>query len=173
MLWKPFREEARPPRWFPSVAKQPERAPGKVIVTAFRCPLDRRARRAHICIMTQTSKRPPRQRCCEPLGSVLSPRLFKALCDPNRVAILARLAESCGPSTVSQVAECCPVNLSVVSRHLAQLRDAGILHAEKRGKEVHYSIRAEELVSTLRAIADAIERCCAGADQAAKKRGAP
>jgi ArsR family transcriptional regulator, arsenate/arsenite/antimonite-responsive transcriptional repressor len=123
--------------------------------------------------MTQTSKRTARQRCCEPLGSVLSPKLFKALCDPNRVAILARLAETCAPCTVSQVAGCCPVDLSVVSRHLAQLRDAGILHAEKHGKEVHYSIRARELVSTLRAIADAIERCCGGADQESKKKGEP
>ncbi len=112
-------------------------------------------------------------RCCETLGSVLSPKLFKALCDPNRVAILVRLAESCVPRTVSQIAQCCPVNLSVVSRHLAQLRDAGVLQADKRGKEVYYSIRARELVSTLRAIADAIERCCAGADHESKTKGAP
>jgi ArsR family transcriptional regulator, arsenate/arsenite/antimonite-responsive transcriptional repressor len=120
--------------------------------------------------VTQTSKRiSSRRRCCQPLDSVLSPKLFKALCDPNRIAILVRLAETCGPCTVSQVAGCCPVDLSVVSRHLAQLRDAGILHAEKRGKEVHYSFRARELVSTLRAIADAIERCCGGAEQASGK----
>jgi DNA-binding transcriptional ArsR family regulator len=113
-----------------------------------------------------------RQRCCSDLGRVLSPKLFKALCDPNRMAILVCLAESCAPCTVGQVARCCPVNLSVVSRHLAQLRDAGILHAERRGKEVHYSIRARELVATLRDIADVIEHCCVGADSKAKK-GAP
>ena len=111
--------------------------------------------------MTQMSKRPRRDAgCCAGLGSVLSPKLFKALCDPNRLAILVRVAESCAPATVSQIAECCPVNLSVVSRHLAQLREAGVLSAEKRGKEVYYSARAEELVRTLRAIADALERCC-------------
>jgi len=115
--------------------------------------------------MTQTSKRfacRPSSCCGFDLGSVLAPRLFKALCDPNRVAILVRLAEACCPSTVSQVAECCPVDLSVVSRHLAQLREAGVLQAEKRGKEVYYSVRTRELVQTLRAIADAIERCCPG-----------
>jgi ArsR family transcriptional regulator, arsenate/arsenite/antimonite-responsive transcriptional repressor len=114
--------------------------------------------------MTQTSKRGARgaARCCADLGSVLTPKLFKALCDPNRVALLVRLAESCAPCTVSQVAECCPINLSVVSRHLAQLRDAGILHAERHGKEVRYSVRGQELVQTLRAMADAIERCCPG-----------
>jgi ArsR family transcriptional regulator, arsenate/arsenite/antimonite-responsive transcriptional repressor len=113
--------------------------------------------------MTQMSKRTRRAAgCCASLGSVFPPKLFKALCDPNRLAILVRVAESCAPCTVSEVAECCPINLSVVSRHLAQLREAGILHAERRGKQVFYSARAQELVRTLRAIADAIERCCPG-----------
>jgi len=64
------------------------------------------------------------------------------------------------------MAECCPVNVSVVSRHLALLRDAGILAAERRGKEVYYSVRYPQLVATLRAIANAIEACCPGEDPA-------
>lgn len=35
LVWKPFTEAARPPHWFPSMRKQPERIPGKVNVTAF------------------------------------------------------------------------------------------------------------------------------------------
>lgn len=46
------------------------------------------------------------------------------------------------------------------SRHLAILRDAGIVSAERRGKEVYYSICAPSLVETLRSLADAIEACC-------------
>jgi len=65
-----------------------------------------------------------------------------------------------GPQTVSEVAGCCPTDLSVVSRHLATLCDAGILEAEKPGKEVYYSICYLELATTLRAMADAIESCC-------------
>ncbi len=42
------------------------------------------------------------------------------------------------------------------------LRDAGILQAEKRGKEVYYSVRCENVVDTLRRIADALEACCPG-----------
>lgn len=120
--------------------------------------------------MTQTSKRAKGATSCCSLDSVLSPRLFKALCDPNRIAILTHLADSCGSRTVSQVAECCPVNLSVVSRHLAQLRDAGILLAERHGKEVRYSVRVQELVKTLRAIADALERCCPAPTSVGKDR---
>ena len=114
-------------------------------------------------IYTQMSKQEPSfedNACCRQLGDLLDPRLFKALCDPNRLALLVQLSR-CGPScTVSQAAECCPVNISVVSRHLAMLRDAGILDAQKRGKEVHYSVRYAELAATLRAIANAIEACC-------------
>ena len=70
------------------------------------------------------------------------------------------LAQCCGELSVSQVAECCPINVSVVSRHLAILRDAGILKSVKKGKEVFYSVRADSLVRTLRVIADEIEKCC-------------
>jgi len=108
--------------------------------------------------MTQTCK----DESCPALDTVLSPQLFRALCDPNRLAILARLAECCGSLKVGEVAECCPVDVSVVSRHLATLRDAGILTAEKQGKEVFYTLEARSLVQSLRRIADAIEACCGG-----------
>jgi len=97
---------------------------------------------------------------CPGIDELLEARFFKALCDPRRIGILVRLARSCGPQTVTEVSSCCPTDISVVSRHLATLRDAGMLQAEKRGKEVYYSVRYPELVSTLRAIADAIEACC-------------
>lgn len=97
--------------------------------------------------------------CCN-LGEILEPRFFKALGEPNRVALLARLAQCGRPCTVGEMAECCPVNVSVVSRHLALLRDAGILDAERRGKEVYYSVRFPKLVETLRSIADTLEACC-------------
>ncbi|MGD2109783.1 MAG: metalloregulator ArsR/SmtB family transcription factor [Phycisphaerae bacterium] len=100
------------------------------------------------------------RQCCRGIDELLEARFFKALCDPSRISILVRLARSCGPQTVSQVASCCPTNISVVSRHLATLRDAGMLRAEKRGKEVYYTVRYPELASKLREMADAIEACC-------------
>jgi DNA-binding transcriptional ArsR family regulator len=99
--------------------------------------------------------------CCPQLEGALPAAFFRALCDPSRIGIFARLAERCGPCSVSEVAAGCSVDLSVVSRHLGVLRDAGILEADKRGKAVFYSIRADAVVRTLRAIADAIETCCA------------
>lgn len=52
---------------------------------------------------------------------------------------------------------CCPVDISVVSRHLGILRDAGILEARKRGREVYYRVRIDQLTALLRNLADALE----------------
>ena len=97
--------------------------------------------------------------CCLGLKDLISVKLFKALGDPNRVSILSKLVECCCPTNVSEMAKCCPVDVSVVSRHLATLKEAGILEAQKKGKEVYYSIRAKELAEALRGIADMIESC--------------
>lgn len=94
------------------------------------------------------------------MADMLGTDLFKALCDPSRIAILVRLAEANGPQTVSQVAHSGPTDVSVVSRHLAMLKGAGVVEAEKKGKEVHYAIRYQGLAETLRTMADAVEACC-------------
>lgn len=98
--------------------------------------------------------------CCEGLSVIARPDLFKALSDPNRLVLLTTLSERAEPSTVSEAAECCSVDLSVVSRHLATLRDAGVVTAEKKGREVYYSVPRRELADQLRAMADALESCC-------------
>ena len=96
------------------------------------------------------------------LPELLSPALFKALCDPNRIALLAWLALERKPRTVTDAANagCCAVDVSVVSRHLATLRDAGLVVAEKRGKEVFYHVETRDIAARLRKIASALEACC-------------
>jgi DNA-binding transcriptional ArsR family regulator len=101
-----------------------------------------------------------KQKCCEELANCLSPDFFKALADPNRVALLVRLAGGEKEQTVTDVSCCCPIDISVVSRHLGVLRDAGILEAQKRGREVYYSVRVDKLTTLLRNLADALEACC-------------
>ena len=127
--------------------------------------------------MTQMSKRRttnrPGARSGGEIADLMQARFFKALCDPNRIAIVARLSRRTKPCCVSRVADCCPVDISVVSRHLSILRDAGILRAERRGKEVRYAVRFSELSSTLRAMADAIDACCPKKVSVRKKRGSP
>jgi len=115
-------------------------------------------------MMTQMSKRiirtKTRRTRRRDLGATIEPRFFKALGDPNRIALLSRLARCAQPCSVSELTCCCPVDVSVVSRHLAILRDAGIVRAERRGKGVFYSVETDTLAASLRALADAIEACC-------------
>ncbi|HKQ49426.1 MAG TPA: metalloregulator ArsR/SmtB family transcription factor [Phycisphaerae bacterium] len=113
--------------------------------------------------------RPAARECCADVAAVAEPRLFKALCDPNRIALLARLAQCGRPCTVGEISCCCPVDLSVVSRHLAILRDAGVLDSHKKGKEVFYAVRFNPIAATLRSIADAIEACRPRARTRSKK----
>jgi|TARA_Y100000294_G_scaffold45547_1_gene42173 ArsR family transcriptional regulator len=94
------------------------------------------------------------------LEGLLEPRLFKALGDPTRVAILLTLAQSRDGLPVGEVAARSPVDVSVVSRHLAVLREAGIVECERQGKVVFYWVRYGALTASLRALADAIEQCC-------------
>ena len=114
--------------------------------------------------MMQLNNQPPVSdtcgACCEDLRGHMQTGLFKALCDGNRVAILADLAAAGVARTVSQIAAPLAIDLSVVSRHLAVLREAGVLAAEKRGKEVYYTVRYQGLAATLRAMATAIDACC-------------
>lgn len=101
---------------------------------------------------------------CGPLGTVLAERfavdLFKALADPSRGAILTSLADAGRPLRVSEIGTCCPQDLSVVSRHLVVLREAGIVESERQGREVRYRMKPEGLVRYLRELADAFESCC-------------
>ena len=95
-----------------------------------------------------------------PIDALLDPELFKALCDPTRVSLLACLAKCGRECTVGEVAECCHVDLSVVSRHLAQLADAGVLESSKHGRTVSYRVKFTDLSGKLRALADAFDDCC-------------
>jgi ArsR family transcriptional regulator len=94
------------------------------------------------------------------LPSFVPVDVFKALGDPTRLAILGRLAAGDQTRAVSEIAACCTVDLSVVSRHLKVLAHAGIVESERRGKQVLYRVRIPNLVARLRALADALESCC-------------
>lgn len=114
--------------------------------------------------MAQISKRPPRTpahaaACCRPIDGLLKPELFKALGDPTRVALLACIAKCGRECSVGEIAECCSVDLSVVSRHLAQLEQAGVCTSRREGRTVFYGVRYADLCGTLRALADAIDEC--------------
>ena len=119
----------------------------------------------HYCNMTQMNNNQeatpePASSCGAGLSALLSPRLFKALADPTRLSLLVRLAEAGSPATVSQLADGSGVDMSVVSRHLAVLREAGIIACTRQGKEVYCRMHATAVTQILRDLAAALEACC-------------
>ena len=73
----------------------------------------------------------------------MNPRLtpdnvLKALADPTRRALFERL--SCeGELTVHRLTESSGVSQPAVSKHLGQLREAGLVRDRRAGRETHYS----------------------------------
>lgn len=63
---------------------------------------------------------------------------FKALADPTRREILSLLRE--GPRTSGEIAEHFSSSWATISRHLAVLRDAGLILAERDGQFVRYEL---------------------------------
>ncbi|MFM1823281.1 MAG: HTH-type transcriptional repressor SmtB [Planctomycetota bacterium] len=97
--------------------------------------------------------------CRRPVDGLLDPALFKALGDPTRVRLLACLMKCGRACLVGEVAECCAVDLSVVSRHLQALARAGVVDSAREGRMVAYRVRYGELATRLRELAAAIEAC--------------
>ena len=74
-------------------------------------------------------------------------RAFKALASAPRRRILNHLAG--GPMTVGEVAAKFDMAMPSISKHISVLYDAGLLHRQKRGQEVIYSIAADNLANSL------------------------
>lgn len=67
-----------------------------------------------------------------PKRSISVDRVFQALGDPTRRAILEKLTN--GPTTVSQLAEPLDITLAAVVQHLQFLEESGLVHTEKIGR---------------------------------------
>jgi ArsR family transcriptional regulator len=86
--------------------------------------------------------------------------LFKALADRTRLRTLSCLIKCGRPCSVTEVAESCEVDFSVVNKHLKILAAAGVLRAEKQGRTVWYAARCGELCDRLASLVDAIAEWC-------------
>ena len=79
--------------------------------------------------------------------------IFRALADPNRLAIF-RLVRERGSkvrtleeaeNSISKIAREFDLSLSTVSHHLKELRNAGLISCEKRGQTVYCTAEPEAL----------------------------
>ncbi|MEM7681338.1 MAG: metalloregulator ArsR/SmtB family transcription factor [Planctomycetota bacterium] len=100
------------------------------------------------------------------LDRLLDPEMLKALAEPTRARLLSCLLKCGRPCSVTEVAECCSIDFSMVARHLATMSRAGVLSSRKTGRTVWYSADGPALATQFRDLADAIEElnpaepCC-------------
>jgi DNA-binding transcriptional ArsR family regulator len=71
-------------------------------------------------------------------------RAFTALADPTRRAILQLVVDE-GPVTATAVSARLPISRQGVAKHLGVLREAGLVRAERLGRETRFEASLEPL----------------------------
>src|SRR5690349_19548876 len=74
--------------------------------------------------------------------------LFKTLADPTRRAIFERLCRD-GEQTVAALTAKAKVSQPAVSKHLAALKQAGLVRDRHEGRQTHYSAQLGALAPLL------------------------
>lgn len=85
-------------------------------------------------------------------------RMFKALGNPTRLAILKQLS-GCQPCICRDIVATLPLAQSTVSQHLKVLKEAGLILGEVEGPATCYCLNLEELDWLLRQIAEFVLLC--------------
>jgi len=78
-------------------------------------------------------------------------RVLKALAHPSRLLIVEELSR--GERCVCELAELVGAEMPTVSRHLALLREAGIVDDEKRGVQVFYRLKTPCVMNFFQCVA--------------------
>jgi DNA-binding transcriptional ArsR family regulator len=74
--------------------------------------------------------------------------VFAALADPSRRFVLETLASQ-GTATPTELAAELPVTRQAVAKHLALLREVGLVEATKAGRETRYELTPAPLASAV------------------------
>ena len=82
-------------------------------------------------------------------------RIIKALAHPTRLFFVEQLSH--GKRCVCELNEMVDADVSTVSKHLAVLRNAGIVRDEKRGSKVFYSLRTPCVLNFFTCVEGVIE----------------
>lgn len=70
--------------------------------------------------------------------------VFAALADPTRRSILRAVAEQ-GPVTATALSDGLPISRQAVAKHLGLLREAGLVAADRAGRETRFTAVTEPL----------------------------
>ncbi len=79
--------------------------------------------------------------------------VFAALADPTRRHLVQKLASGGGASATALAAEL-PISRQAVSKHLAALGEAGLVHSRRSGREILYELEPAPLEDAAAWIAD-------------------
>lgn len=82
-----------------------------------------------------------------------------AAIEPTRLKILFLLGRR-QRMCVGDIASGFKISRPAVSHHLKVLKNSGLVQTEREGQEIYYAVRMNRIIGTLRALADAMERCC-------------
>ena len=83
-------------------------------------------------------------------------RIIKAMAHPTRLFIVDQLAKH-DEKCVCELTEMIGADMSTVSKHLAQLKHAGIVEDEKRGSMVFYRLRVRCILSFFDCVESVLE----------------
>ena len=98
-------------------------------------------------------KRPPGERCCEPVvypdveraHATRMADVAKALGDPVRLQLVDVLRKHAGKVCVCELVPLFDISQSTLSHHLKKLREAGIVDSERRGLWAYYYVNLDAL----------------------------
>jgi ArsR family transcriptional regulator, arsenate/arsenite/antimonite-responsive transcriptional repressor len=98
-------------------------------------------------------KRPPGERCCEPVvypdvereQALRMAEVAKALGDPVRLQLVDVLRRHAGKVCVCELVPLFDLSQPTVSHHLKVLREAGIVGCERRGLWAYYFVIPDAL----------------------------
>jgi ArsR family transcriptional regulator len=96
--------------------------------------------------------------------NLLHATICKALGDPTRIQILYALDEE--PRHVSALAESLDLPQPTVSRHLAILRQRGLVQPERDGLVVNYSLNQTDIIDVLDAMRQVLRQTLAQQSEA-------
>lgn len=68
----------------------------------------------------------------------------RIICHPARIQIIELLTTN-GPSNVKSLLKVIPLSKSGISRHLSELRSAGLISLEEKGPYIYYDVELEVL----------------------------
>jgi DNA-binding transcriptional ArsR family regulator len=83
-------------------------------------------------------------------------KVLKALAHPTRLLLVEELARK--SKCVCVLTDAAGLDISTVSKHLAVLRNAGIVEDEKRGLQVFYSLKTPCVLNFFKCV-ESVQKC--------------